>query len=164
MPMSQGDRRRLAAACSQSLYGLFGSLWRASAPAWLELDLTISQLKALMALRWRGPQSVGQLAAILRVSEPSASQLVERLVQRGLACRAADPHDRRRTVVSVTAAGDQFVGGLRASHDRTVEEWLAGLDDDELAMLAGGLAAVQTAAGAQAASCAPDVSRGQVSV
>jgi MarR family transcriptional regulator, lower aerobic nicotinate degradation pathway regulator len=52
---------------------------------------------------------------------------VSELVGRGLAARAPDPADRRRNVISITAAG--------TAHLRRLEELLAGVQDELLAAL-----------------------------
>jgi len=155
VPAALAERERLVAECGAGLRSMFHALWYAAESTWLSLDLTITQLKGLMVLRWRGSQSVGELAAALGASEPSASQLVDRLVQRDLVRRDTDAADRRRTLVSITEEGERLLAGLRSSRDQMVEEWLAKLGEDELRALAAGLAAVSAAAGTSSgASCA----------
>ena len=53
------------------------------------------------------PQAIraGDLAVALRVSRPSASKLIGRLVRRGLVEVAVDPADRRGVLVGLTAEG-----------------------------------------------------------
>src|SRR5579884_4426487 len=71
---------------------------------WVNLDLTMGQLKALMALAQQR-MHVRQLAETLGVGKPAASIIVDRLVQLGLAQRIEDPVDRRYTLVSLTEEG-----------------------------------------------------------
>jgi MarR family transcriptional regulator, lower aerobic nicotinate degradation pathway regulator len=52
---------------------------------------------------------------------------VDELVARGLAQRAPDPADRRRNVISITAAGTAHLGRL--------DELVAGVQDELLAPL-----------------------------
>jgi len=47
-------------------------------------DLSMAQTLAMMAVKDFGPLSITALAAILAVSAPSASTMVERLVERGI--------------------------------------------------------------------------------
>ncbi|HYZ57653.1 MAG TPA: MarR family transcriptional regulator, partial [Streptosporangiaceae bacterium] len=46
-----------------------------------------------------------ELAAAECVSQPSMSQLVQRLEQQGLATRASDPADGRAALIAITDAG-----------------------------------------------------------
>jgi DNA-binding MarR family transcriptional regulator len=71
-------------------------------PFWFQLDLTITQLKGLIILEVRKEITVGGIADALGVGRPSASILVEQLVQAKLATRAEDPADRRRSIVCLT--------------------------------------------------------------
>src|SRR5262245_37855891 len=66
-------------------------------PEWLQLDITLGQLRALFILFQAGPTPIGQLGVSLGVSRPAASLLVDALVRHGLVERFEDPTDRRRT-------------------------------------------------------------------
>ncbi len=76
--------------------------------------LTLPQVKALIFLYDNGDRSMTEVAAGLAVSLPSASELVDRLVDRGLVDRANDPADRRRVLVSLT---DRAIAYGRRIHD-----------------------------------------------
>ena len=52
---------------------------------------------------------VKDLAEPLGLSAPAATRIVDALVERGLATRAEDPHDRRVRLIAITAAGRKFV-------------------------------------------------------
>jgi len=54
------------------------------------------------------------LAAIMKISLPSASQMIERLVKLGLAQRREDSEDRRRKTVAVTEKGKALLSRLEA--------------------------------------------------
>jgi DNA-binding MarR family transcriptional regulator len=118
-------------------------LFRAAMPGWLHLDLTMGQLKTLAALASDQAMNVSTLAETLGVSKPTASILVDQVVQRGLAERTEDPEDRRRTLVTLTQAGSNLVAQLRQNgpQDRFVR-WLEALDPDDLAALKRGLQAL----------------------
>ncbi|HUN72781.1 MAG TPA: MarR family transcriptional regulator [Steroidobacteraceae bacterium] len=60
--------------------------------------------------------SIGDLAERLGIRHHSTGGLVDRLVSRGYLLRRADPRDRRRTFLSLTAAGEQALAGLSAAH------------------------------------------------
>lgn len=65
-------------------------------------DLSMAQVNTLLIIRGRGPMSLTELAAQLGVSAPSASAMVERLVEKGLVSRDQSPEDRRRVVIRIS--------------------------------------------------------------
>ena len=84
-----------------------------------ELDLTLTQVKALHALD-RSELTVKELAEHLGLSLPGASRAVDALVSRELLHRREDPDDRRQKRLLATAAG-------RDALRRLDEARLAGL-------------------------------------
>jgi DNA-binding MarR family transcriptional regulator len=80
---------------------------------WLQLDLSMAQLKALFVLAAAAPVTIGALAQALGIQLPAASHVADRLVQLGLAERYEDPADRRRTFVRLTAQASVLVERLR---------------------------------------------------
>jgi DNA-binding MarR family transcriptional regulator len=144
----ESERERLIAECSHQFHRVFHAFWANTSSAWLELDLSITQLRNLIILSLRGPQPVGQLAAALDVSEPSASQIVDRLAQRGLVHRDADPSDRRRILVSITEEGERLIDSVRSSRSAAAERFIDQLDDESLRALAQGVGALADVAGA----------------
>ena len=117
----------------------------AAEPTWLQLDLTMAQLKGLFALA-DSPMTIGQLADVLGSGKPAASILVERLVQLGLVERAEDALDRRRTIARVTARGEELVARLRQGGRERLRTWLSRLGDDDLTALVQGMQALAAAA------------------
>jgi DNA-binding MarR family transcriptional regulator len=146
-PPADGERERLIAECSHQFHRVFHAFWENAGSAWLELDLSITQLRNLIILSLRGPQHVGQLAAALDVSEPSASQIVDRLAERVLVRRDSDPSDRRRIIVSITEEGEHVLDSVRTSRSPAAERLLGQLDDESLRALAKGTRALADAAG-----------------
>lgn len=100
--------------------------------AWLELDLTMPQLKILIELAHLSVARVGQLAQALNTGAPTASGIVDRLVQRGLVARREDEHDRRVTLVSLTDTGVRAVERLFAASRDELKALLVGFDEREL--------------------------------
>jgi DNA-binding MarR family transcriptional regulator len=107
----------------------------------MQHDLTISQLKALVILDARGSLTVSQVASRLGIGRPSASILVEQLVQLNLVVREEDRVDRRRSLVSLTVAGREFMERLYHQYD-PLGGWLEQLPDHDLESLAGGFRAL----------------------
>jgi DNA-binding MarR family transcriptional regulator len=112
---------------------------------WLELDLTMAQLKTLVVLSEANAPTIGAIAETLGITLPTASHLVERLVRAGLAQRADDPADRRRALTQLTPAGEELLRGLRHGEQAWLRQLLDQLDDADLAALTQGLDALQRA-------------------
>src|SRR5437764_976639 len=87
---------------------------RASAQEdWTSLSLTRAQLRILALLQQDGAAAVGQLAAQLRVTLPSITATVDRLVQAGFVTREDDPNDRRRVINRLTPQGTALIERLQ---------------------------------------------------
>ena len=65
-------------------------------------ELSAPQMNMILMIRVRGAVSVTQLASLLNVSPPSASTMVDRLVERGLLTRMPSNEDRRKVVIRVS--------------------------------------------------------------
>ena len=118
------------------------SLARQSAePFWMQHNLTISQLKALVILDARGSHTVSLIASRLGIGRPSASILVEQLVQLNLVAREEDRVDRRRSLVSLTTTGREFMERLYHLYD-PLGGWLEQLPDHDLESLISGFRAL----------------------
>jgi DNA-binding MarR family transcriptional regulator len=65
-------------------------------------ELSTPQMNMLIMIRIREAVSVTELAALLGVSPPSVSAMVDRLVERGLLTRVPSDQDRRKVVIRVS--------------------------------------------------------------
>ena len=112
-----------------------------SAGAWMEVDLTLPQLRTLLILAEEGPLIIGQIAQRLGIGLSTGGHLVDRLVQAGLAERMEDSEDRRRTLARLTPKGEELYTRLlnRVQHIQTL---IQKLDADDLAALLQGLRAL----------------------
>jgi|SRR5579871_162896 DNA-binding MarR family transcriptional regulator len=109
---------------------------------WIRLDLSMGQLKTLMVLASQAPMTVSQLAETLDVGKPTASVLVDRLVNLRLVMRTEDAEDRRRTLVALTTEGSELVTHLRQGSKDTLIRWLSALAPADLAALTRGMQAL----------------------
>lgn len=144
--MAQRDAAMDAALKAQR--ALIEAIHATTDPAWLHLDLTMGQLKALFALA-DAALTVGQLADRMGLSKPTVSLLVDRLVHLDLVTRTEDPEDRRRTYVRLTAAGRDRVALLRQGGEDRWRSLLGQLADDDLAAWTQGVQALARVATAE---------------
>jgi MarR family 2-MHQ and catechol resistance regulon transcriptional repressor len=148
---------RLLADCHELAHEVFAALNRSAGPELLSLDLTMGQFKAMATLTMNGPQPVGELGRRLGISEPAASLLVDKLEEFGLAVRARDPQDRRRTLVTATAAAEELAARLREGRQEHILAWLGGLTDEELGGLTRGFRGLMRVAAENATDDASEI-------
>jgi DNA-binding MarR family transcriptional regulator len=65
-------------------------------------DLSVTQVHVVRIVRAGGELSMSELADQLGVSPPSASSMVDRLVEKGVLCREHCTADRRKVVVRIS--------------------------------------------------------------
>ncbi len=65
-------------------------------------ELSLTQLHAILEIEKKGPLSMSRLAELLGVSPPSASVMVDRLVEKGVLVREHSTEDRRKVVVTIS--------------------------------------------------------------
>ena len=141
---------QLVDACHAVAHEVFAAVNRAAGPELLSLDLTMGQFKAMVTVTMFGPQPVGELGRRLGLSEPAASLLVDKLEELGLASRERDAQDRRRSLVTATAAAQELAGRLRQGREDQVLGWLGALSRAELEGLLRGLQGLRRASSAAA--------------
>ena len=86
-----------------------------------ETGLTLPQVVTLFKLHDRSPQCVSSVAALLHLSQPATSQLLDRLVHEGLVDRTEDPGDRRRKRLAITPRGTRLVSRLAEAKSRGLD-------------------------------------------
>ena len=72
-------------------------------------DLSAPQIHALLFISHTGECQVSDIGAMADASNAAASQMVERLVQRGLVDRREDPRDRRNRILSLSERGRALI-------------------------------------------------------
>ena len=99
-----------------------------------------------MTLYNGGAAPIGQIAESQGIGQPTASHLVDRLVQTQLALRTEDPLDRRRTLAQLSPGGEELAERINQVRFGTLRRWLAQMDDAMLAaFLQGSLALADVA-------------------
>src|SRR5215204_5960460 len=90
---------------------------------------------SLTSVDTHGPLTPSELAKRERVQRPTATRLVARLEELGVLQRAADPQDRRSSLLSVTPEGHALMEELRSRKTAYLAHRLEGLDAEEQATL-----------------------------
>ena len=112
---------------------------------WPSGPVSLVHLQVLMLLDGEGPHAMHVLAQALDVSQASATGIVDRMEQRGLAMRLRDEDDRRVIRVALTDSGRQFLATIAAERRERLALVLAELTDDELEGLLLGSQALRRA-------------------
>ncbi len=114
--------------------------------AWREVDLTMTQFRALLFIRAGQPLSVSRVGAALKMRLGTASALINRLDRLGLVSRSENPRDRRQTLVELTPAGEAMLERIEADaiartrrmfarmSARGRQAWLVALDEAIVAL------------------------------
>jgi len=138
------SRPELVDTIVKAYMDLFMTMQFNSVSHWLMLELTFAQARALFMLAARKELTVSQLARLLDVGKPTASILVQQLVERDLVTRTEQASDRRHTIIRLSSKGEEIGAGRRREREKQWQRWLGHLSDDELNALAHGLSAIVT--------------------
>jgi len=106
-------------------------------------DISLTAASTLRRLEREGPHRLTELAAAEGVTQPAMTQLVQRLEREGLADRAADSTDGRVVLVRVTPAGQELLARRRAVRAEHLAALLVELSDDDEALIAAALPALE---------------------
>jgi DNA-binding MarR family transcriptional regulator len=89
-------------------------------------DLSMAQMNLMMAVRNHEELTLSKLAELLKVSPPSVSVMVERLVERKMLIRTRSSTDRRKVIISLSPESEQRIEKMEeqmlASFIELVEE------------------------------------------
>jgi DNA-binding MarR family transcriptional regulator len=113
---------------------------------WLELDMSTPQLKALLLISEEKGIRMRELAHRLGGSFSNATVLVDRLVERDLVERLADPQDRRVVLVRSTEKGQRLIEQLVTSWRTLSVPLLETLTAEDLATVSSALRVLLKAA------------------
>lgn len=147
--MSGFDAARLAAVISPLRRALLSAV-RADAGLPELSEAQIDVLRTLPRGAARGP---AQIAAQLRLSRPTVSNLLSSMESDALVERTPDPSDGRRVVVRASARALDLFDRFDAANSALVARASADLDDDDRAALTAALPVLERLC---AALTAPD--------
>ncbi|MGP7818238.1 MarR family winged helix-turn-helix transcriptional regulator [Niallia sp. 01092] len=77
------------------------------------LDLTPSQSEVITVLAKFGPMSIAGLGDLLLCNSQHPSRLVQRLIDKNFIKKEAAQHDNRKTIISLTQAGEELTRQIR---------------------------------------------------
>ena len=141
-PGKEDNRSELVDIVVKAYMELFMTMQFNAVSHWLMLELTFAQARALFMLAARKELTVSQLAKLLDVGKPTASILVQQLVERELVTRTEQETDRRHTIIRLSPKGEEIGAGRRREREKQWQRWLGQLKDEELMALAHGLSAI----------------------
>lgn len=98
-------------------------------------DLSASAAFTLNRVCREGPIRLTTLAAKEGVSQPSMTQLVQRLERAGLVTRLADPDDGRACLIAITAQGQALLDERKRMRRERLAMLIATLTDEEQSAL-----------------------------
>lgn len=99
-------------------------------------DITPGHARALVTLMRSGAIRLSALSEQLRIAPRSTTEVVDALEEKGLVERRPDPHDRRATLVEVTAAGRDAGVALRLARAEQADAVFARLSETDRTRLA----------------------------
>ncbi len=100
----------------------------------LTLDVTMPQLKIMFILFIHGPSRMSDLASELDVTLPTATNLVDRLVEKNYVSRENQTDDRRVVLCRLTGAGQKSIWRIWESSRIRSRELLEQMDTTKLKM------------------------------
>jgi DNA-binding MarR family transcriptional regulator len=90
---------------------------------------------ALATIDRHGPLTPSEVADRERIKRPTATRLIARLEEQGYVLRAADPEDRRSSLISASAAGRALLQRTRERKDVFLARRLQDLPAEDRATL-----------------------------
>ena len=94
-------------------------------------QLTPLQFAAVMRLSDVGETSQNQLGRLTAMDAATMQGVIKRLISRGLIDRRPDPNDRRRLLLTLSAAGEKMVDGVKDIGFRITDQTLEPLSRGE---------------------------------
>ncbi|MGI5157746.1 MarR family winged helix-turn-helix transcriptional regulator [Microbispora sp. CA-102843] len=110
-------------------------------------DLSVTQLRVLLAVDRHGPLNLSGLAALLGMSVSATGRLVARLHTAGLLTRLLSPHSRREVSIDVSETGRRSLERIRAARRGHIAAALRHMPADSRRTLARTLRELTAAAG-----------------
>ncbi|MFH1853589.1 MAG: MarR family transcriptional regulator [Candidatus Neomarinimicrobiota bacterium] len=98
-------------------------------------NLTLAQIHYLDTIAHLGNPTVSELALAMKVSKPTATQTMDKLVAKGFVRRVSSETDRRVRNLHLTAAGQKLTNEHDSMHREYAEFFRQALNSEEVEML-----------------------------
>lgn len=98
-------------------------------------DLSMTATACLSRILHEGPLRLTALAAAEGISQPSVSQVVQRMERQGLVTRVSDPEDGRASLIALAEPGRDLLARRRADRRERLTDLIATLPAEDLASL-----------------------------
>jgi len=141
------DRDDVSVRAMNALRRLVSALRSSGAAASAGLGMSVAQRFALRIIGQNPGLAMGDLATRTLTTPSAVSEVVTRLVVRGLVHREPSHEDRRRAVLHATAEGSALLAGLEESLPERLIAALAAMPTDMRVTLANTLETWVTSAG-----------------
>ena len=131
-PTGEPAREALVAEVRALQRAFSDASWRLAEPGDFTRvpELTPQQFRVLGLIAASPGIGSSQVSQVLGVSAPTASGIVDRLVERGLLARQDDPHDRRLRRLTLTPAAEERLRDVESLRDRMFDRLVPHLDTD----------------------------------
>jgi DNA-binding MarR family transcriptional regulator len=104
----------------------------------LSSEITISQVRALSIFTNENePLKMSDASKKLNVCMPTATQLIDKLVNIGLLERIKDDNDRRLVLISINDKGKRIFRKTQERRRESLKWWFSKINDDEQKKLLG---------------------------
>jgi DNA-binding MarR family transcriptional regulator len=144
--MITGDKKALINRILELQRRFFHIMGGGEKEVWLELNVTIAQLKSLIFISSEGTTNFKTLATVMKVTPPDVTRIINRLVEQGLVSRQENPENRRIQILKVTDKGEILLKGLRERGPKQLSDILRLLSREDLSALQQGFSALVQAA------------------
>jgi DNA-binding MarR family transcriptional regulator len=108
---------------------------------WMNLSLTIDQLKSLIFIQYHGKISFKDIAQALGTTRGNVTGIISRLIKNGLVTRQPNPNDRRVQYLMLTAKALELLDNIKQMVTKEEVNILSGLNIEDLAAMEQGLTA-----------------------
>jgi len=94
----------------------------------LRYDLTFSQIEVLDSIKSSGKETMKSIAEYLKITPPSATEIVAEMEKKGLVKRKKNKNDRRIVFVVMTPAAKKLSASLYKRKEFVLKKMLARLN------------------------------------
>ncbi len=95
-------------------------------------DLTMNQFQVLEVLYHRGDLSIGAITKLTMGTHGNTTVVVRNLKRDGFVNSVPDERDKRSSILSITAKGEEVIEALFPNHAENFKGYFEALDDEEI--------------------------------